>query len=158
MTEVKQATTATQYTDVLFDCMQKRVDLARGLWQLNQSQTAAALDSETDALMGILARKQGLLDSLADVQSILQTYLDDDPETRVWSDPQRRQECRQNAQESQRLLAELLQLEQSTLDEVTARRDAVGALLRDGMDAISTRDAYLPASTQSGSRLNIGGI
>lgn len=158
MTEVKQSRTGIEYTDVLFDCMQKRVELARGLRQLNQSQTAAALDSETDALMGILARKQGLLDSLAEVQSMLQTYLDDDPETRVWADPQRRLDCRKNAEESQRLLAELMQLEQTTLDEVSARRDAVGALLRDGMDAISTRDAYSQAGAQSGSRLNIGGI
>ncbi|GAB5403679.1 MAG: hypothetical protein Aurels2KO_19100 [Aureliella sp.] len=147
----------TQYTDVLFDCMQKRVDLARNLWQLNQTQTAAALENETDALMGILARKQGLLDALGEIQAKLQPYLSDDPDARVWSSQERRQQCRANAEESQRMLADLMRAEKATLDEVTARREAIGALLRDGMDAISTRDAYAQSAT-SGGRLDIGGI
>ncbi len=147
----------TEYTDVLFDCMQKRVELARNLRQMHQAQTAAALESETDTLMGILARKQGLLDELAEIQMTLQPYVEDDPDTRCWSSQERREACRNNADESQRLLAELMRVEQMTLDEVTARREAIGALLRDGMDAISTRDAYAQ-SGQSGSRLNISGI
>lgn len=157
MSQVELDAAGTEYTDVLFDCMQKRVALARNLWQLNEAQSVAALASETDALMGILARKQGLLDALAEIQTKLQPYLSDDPDARCWSSQQRREECRINSEESQRLLADLMRAEQSTLDEVTARREAIGALLRDGMDAISTRDAYSQAG-QSGSRLNIGGI
>ncbi len=157
MSQSEANTKGIEYTDVLFDCMQKRVDLARNLSQLNQTQTAAALENQTDALMGILARKQGLLDALGEIQEKLQPYLSDDPEARIWGSEDRREQCRVNAEESQRLLGDLMRAEKATLDEVTARREAIGALLRDGMDAISTRDAYAQ-SAPSGSRLNIGGI
>lgn len=149
---------STQYTDLLLECIQQRLELARNLRQLNHAQAAVASSGETDALLSILSRKQSLLESLNALQQRMLPYQDDIPQDRVWATTEHRLRCQEMAAEGGRILAEAMQLEQNTLEEFTARREAIAAQLRDGSDAISARNAYAANDQITGSVLDIGGV
>ncbi len=146
------------YTETLLDCMQQRCELLEALRILAESQALAASQAEVDLTLGLLARKQSLLDELTEVHAKLRPYFDDDPEQRQWKSPAQRQRCRKLADEGQRLLQETMQLESESLSEMTARRDAVAAQLQDGRDSILAQTAYLADSFLGDSALDIGDL
>ena len=147
-----------QYTDLLLDCMQERCDLLEALKTLAESQANAAGHTEIDLTLGLLGRKQALLEELADVQLRLKPYFNDDPEQRVWKSAEHRQRCRRLADQCQRLLQETMQLEQDALQEMTLRRDAVAAQLQDGKDSILAHTAYMADSFLGQSALDISDL
>lgn len=130
------------YTDFLLDCMHQRRQILDALKTLAESQAMTAEQAEIDLTLGVLGRKQALFDELADVQQLLQPYMNDDPESRLWRSSEHRQQCRQLAEQGQRLLQETMHIEQLTLQEMTSRRDAVAAQLQDGQDSILAQTAY----------------
>ncbi|MCA9158388.1 MAG: hypothetical protein KDA72_08680 [Planctomycetales bacterium] len=147
-----------QYTDILLHCMQERCDLLEALKTLAESQANAASHTEIDLTLGLLGRKQGLLEELADVQLRLKPYFNDDPEQRVWKSAEHRQRCRRLADQCQRLLQETMQLEHEALQEMTLRRDAVAAQLQDGKDSILAHTAYMADSFLGQSALDISDL
>ncbi len=147
-----------QYTDFLLNCMQERCDLLEALKTLAESQAIAASHAEIDLTLGILGRKQALLEELADVQNKLKPYFNDDPEQRAWKSAEHRQRCRKLADQCQRLLQETMQLEHEALQEMTSRRDAVAAQLQDGKDSILAHTAYMADSFLGESALDIGDL
>lgn len=146
------------YTENLLACMQKRLELLQALLALSEAQVAAASDSEVDATLGLLARKQLLLEELADVQTRLAPYMQDEPEQRVWSSSGRREQCQLLAAQGQQLLQTAMQLEQGVLDQMSSRRDAVAAQLQDGRDSILAHTAYKADSLLGASTLDIGDL
>jgi len=133
---------STDYTERLLQCMQQRLELLQALVGLTNAEREASDNDDIDVTLGLLARKQGLIDDLVDVQSSLQPFMHDDPEARVWSSPERREECRRLADAGGQLLLRILQLDQTAIEQLTSKRDAVAAQLRDGQDSILARTAY----------------
>ncbi|MEZ6135919.1 MAG: hypothetical protein R3C53_13530 [Pirellulaceae bacterium] len=133
---------STEDTEFLFQCMQHRRDILRSLRLLTDSHAAAAQADDINVTLGILARKESLLDELAQVLASLQRFHHDDPERRQWISPQRRQTCQALADEGDRLLNETVQLEQATLEEMQSQRDAVAAQLQNGTNSILAHNAY----------------
>ncbi len=148
----------TEYTENLLQCMQDRLGALTALRQLADSQADAATGGDVNVTLGILARKQTLLDQLSVIQQRLQPFFDDDPEARVWTSPERREACRQHAYEGSRLLQEIMQLEKTALDEMAGRREAVAAQLQDGKDSILAHTAYTADSMLCESALDIGDL
>ncbi len=146
------------YTDLLFDCIQQRLEIARHIKELNQAQVKAAESGQPDAMLSVLARKQTLLDNLLSIQEVLRPYQSDRPDDRLWASQSKRQQCRQLVEESSRLLAESLEQEEALLVEVTAQREAVAEQLREGSDAMSARNAYKSNNTLHRHVLDIGGV
>ena len=147
-----------EYTETLHACMQARLELLDALKTLADAQVAAADNTEIDATLGLLARKQSLLEELAAVQEKLAPYMHDEPELRLWSSGHRRQQCQQLAEQGQQLLQATLQLEQGVLEQMTSRRDAVAAQLQDGRDSILAQTAYMADSLFGESALDIGDL
>ena len=150
--------TEFQYTDFLLQCMQVRCELLQGLKTLAESQAIAASHTEIDSTLGLLGRKQTLLEELAVVQQDMRPYFHDDPEQRVWKSAEHRQRCRQLSELGQRLLQETMHLEQEALQELTSRRDAVAAQLQNGRDSILAHSAYMADSLLGESTLDISDL
>lgn len=146
------------YTQTLVACMEQRLELLEALKALSDVQASVADEADVNTTLGILARKQALLDELNEVQQRLEPYLHDDPEQRVWPSQERRAYCQRIADQGQRWLQATLQIEQITLDKVSSRRDAVAAQLRDGQDSILAQNAYQSDQLFGSSTLDIGGI
>jgi hypothetical protein len=147
-----------QYTETLVDCMQERLELLEALRALADAQAAASEHPEIDTTLSLLARKQALLQELANIQEKLSPYMRDDPNQRLWSSSDRRQHCQQLADQGQHLLQATLQLEQHSLEKMTSRRDAVAAQLRDGQDSILAHTAYRADQLLGESILDISSI
>ncbi len=147
-----------EYTEALLAFLQERCELLEALKTLADAQAAAAGLTEIDTTLGLLGRKQSLLEELADVQEKLQPYMADDPEQRMWSSPERRRQCQQIAEQGQQLLKATMQLEHQALEQMTSRRDAVAAQLQDGSDSILAHTAYMADSLLGDSTLDFGDL
>lgn len=147
-----------QYTDLLLGCMRQRCEILEALRTLAESQAMTAGQAEIDLMLGVLGRKQALFEELADVQRLLQPYMHDDPESRLWRTPQQRQQCRQLAELGQRILRETMHIEQQTLEDMTLRRDAVATQLQDGQDSILAQTAYRADSLLGEGTLDIANL
>lgn len=147
-----------EYTETLLACLQERCELLEALKVLADAQALAASQTEIDTTLGLLGRKQSLLDELAAVQQRLQPYMGDDPEQRLWSSPDRRRHGQQLAEQGQRLLQATMHLEQQALEQMTSRRNAVAAQLQDGRDSILAHTAYMADSLLGSGALDIGDL
>lgn len=145
----------TVYTEFLLQCMLQRLELLRALVELAEAQQQAVSQNATDATLGILARKQSLIAELLDSQAALQPYMHDDPEQRCWRSPQRRQECRDAAEEGKQLLLQIARIDQSALESLTSRRDAIAAQLQEGKDSTLAKSAYTADRVFQESNLDI---
>lgn len=131
-----------EYTDNLHDLMANKVDVLEQLCELARQQSSVTGMGDADLLLSFLARKQPLMDRLAELQEGLSIYAHDDPEQRLWRTDQLRMICRTASDRCQLLLSEILLLEKQSLDEMSMRRDALAAHLQDGRDGSSASQAY----------------
>jgi hypothetical protein len=136
------STEAFAYTDHLQTLLARKVHVLELLRDLARLQADANLSGESEVLLSFLARKQPLMDALADLQTELEAYRHDDPEARLWRAPDLRQQCRSDSERCQWLLAEIVLLERQTLDDLNQRRDAVASQLQNGRDASAAAAAY----------------
>ena len=149
---------STEYTERLLHCMESRLALLRSMQALGRAQAEAAVGNDINVTLGVLARKQALLEDLAEINERLVPYFEDDPEERVWSSPDRRDLCREIASECQRLLQIAIQVDRTTVEEISNRRDAIAAQLQDGSDSILAHTAYTAGANLNGGELDIGGV
>lgn len=147
-----------EYTEALLHYMQQRFDIASAVKQLSEATATASRDGDANVTLGFISRKQGLLENLESVQQQLALYLNDDPETRVWSSPQRRQQCRQLSEQGTRILQETAQIEESAIQEMTTKRDAIAAQLQDGRDSTIARTVYGTSDALSNGGLDVSDL
>ena len=133
---------SAEYTEALVAQLTSRLERLRSLHGLSLNQADSVEQGDVNAMLGILARKQVLLDELAAIGSELAPYLKDSPDARVWRSPSRRSECRQIADEGNRLLREIIRREEAIIEKAVDRRDAVAAQLQDGRDSVLAHTAY----------------
>ena len=151
-------TNSTEGTQLLLQCMRQRRDLLQALRVLSDSQTAAAQNSDVSVTLGILSRKEVLLEELALIREQLRPFHHDDPEQRHWSSPAARRECQQLADEGDRLLNETMRIEEITLAEVSGQRDAIAAQLQNGKDSILAHNAYTAGEQLDESSLDLSDL
>lgn len=149
---------STDYTEFLLQCMQERGQIAADLKHLAEAQRDAASQGDVNVTLGFLSRKQVLLDNLATLQEKMQPYFHDDAEQRKWSSSDRRELCRQLSERGSQVLQETMHIENSTLADMSTRRDAIAAQLQDGKDSILARNAYGTESVLQESQLDIGDL
>lgn len=147
-----------EYTERLFACMFQRYELLDALYTLAETQALIASQNDVDVMLGLLARKQTLLEELATVQERLEPYFTDQPDERVWKSIARRELCRKYSEQGQQLLASIMQLEEGTLTELTSRREAVAAQLQDGKDSIIASTAYKTENVLGNSTLDVDNL
>ncbi len=146
-----------EYTEFLLACMQARLELLEALMTLADTQSAIG-QSDIDTLFGLLARKQALLEELASVQAKMSPYLKDEPNQRVWKSHARREYCRTLGNQAKQILQQTMLIESTTVEQWTARRDAVAAQLQDGKDSNLARTAYMADHFLAECTLDIGDL
>jgi hypothetical protein len=142
-------------TELLFTCMQQRRDVLLAVRFLTEAQVAASQMADVNVLLGILARKEALLEEFALLNRTLMSFQQPDPEQRLWASPARRQECQSLASEGNRLLAEIIKIDEATLTDMTNHRDAIASQLQNGTDSILAHNAYTAGEQLSDSFLDL---
>ena len=142
-------------TEHLLECMRQRRNLLLAIRKLTEAQQASTGGSDASVTLGILARKESLIDELLILHQQLQPFHVDVPEQRVWSSPQRRVECQQLSDEGKALLTEILLIEQATIEQLSVKRDAVAAQLQNGTDSILASSAYTAGDLLGESSLDL---
>jgi hypothetical protein len=82
------------------------------------------------------------MDSLHQVQSDLAAYQNQDPEARVWVSPDKRSKCQDSIAVCDRILQELIVMENRSLDHMNLQREATAAQLQQNIDASTVQHAY----------------
>jgi|694.fasta_scaffold01378_8 hypothetical protein len=146
---------STAYTQRLLSLIESRHRLVTDLLTLTASQGQVSFTEEMPAILGLLARKEGLVDELQQLQSELSVYAYDEPEDRVWDSVQQRTRCQQLADTTEQLLKKILELDSATLDSMHQHRDAIAAQLQHGQDSTLAESAYTAGSQLAESLLDI---
>lgn len=145
-------------TEILLECLRQRREVLLALRNLTDAQRNPARGGDASITLGILGRKEGLLDELSRIHEQLRPFREEDPDQRVWASPDRRRECQRIADEGQQLLQEILRTEETTLYEVTTQRDAIAAQLRNGTDSILANNAYTAGDALNESSLDLNNL
>jgi uncharacterized protein YicC (UPF0701 family) len=110
------------------------------LLKLSQDQIAAIQSGRMTDLMSILSAKQQPVQQLVNLGKQLKSAADDDPNSRQWTDPQARINCRQLQQQCDNMHEKLLEIEAACEELLQANRaDVTDRLQRlsSGTDATS---------------------
>lgn len=115
------------------------------LRDMGRKQLALIDEGNMALLMDVLAAKQRPLISLQRIERALDPYRKQDPEKRVWRSPIDRDQCSEQLQRCEILLAEIIKQEKCCEAALLRRRDEAAARLQGVHLAGYARDAYLPA-------------
>ncbi len=133
---------SASYTERLVVLLETKLDLVESLHTLSCSQNSLVSSQDVSVTLGLIARRDVLVDQLVQVQSQLQTYQGEDPEERIWQSEDRRAYCRDIASKVEQLIKEILRLDEETLQTMCHQRDLVAAELQHGLDSNSAQRAY----------------
>jgi len=137
-------------TEKLYELMESKLRLLTELHSLAVEQSDLVSGQELSELMSLLGRKQRLMDTLTEIQVDLVPYASEDPETRIWRSEARRSECQSVKMRCDRLVSELLVMENRAIDNMTLQREVVASQLQQVTDASRLSRAY---EASSGSEL-----
>jgi hypothetical protein len=141
------------------ETLARLIELKHGvLFQLRglaERQRTVVDEDELSALLGLLAAKQRLLDALQTVEKELAPFRGQDPERRRWRSAAERQRVRGLAEQCESLLAEIVQLETQSEQELLRRRDAAADGLQGTHRAAEACRAYSTLRGRSGSQLDV---
>ncbi|MFN7874638.1 MAG: hypothetical protein ACK5PB_04930 [Pirellula sp.] len=129
-------------TERLFELIETKLHLLEEMQALTIEQADQVVQHDMTALMVVLSRKQSLMESLQSVQTELLSYRDEDPDSRVWSSPDKRTRCKAMVQRSEQLLSELIVQENRCLDNMNLKRDSVLTQLQQNVAASQLQAAY----------------
>ena len=129
-------------TTLLADLIRRKREVLAQLALAGRQQQEIVDQGETSALLKLLATKQTMISTLQQIEDDLKPFYGEDPDSRVRSSAEARSRCAAEAVECNRLLAEILDMERSSADRMTLRRNEVAAQLHHVFSAGQARNAY----------------
>jgi hypothetical protein len=132
----------THSTERLANLIRNKHQVLTQLRDVGQRQSKLVAIGDTTSLLKLLAAKQHLISALQAVEHELTPYFAEDPESRKWRTFEDRALCAQQAAECNSLLEEVVQLEKSGAEQMTARRNEVAEQLQRFHAAAHVRSAY----------------
>jgi hypothetical protein len=129
-------------TDQLFRLIESKLHLLNEMRSMSMSQAECVAQHDMPALMSLLSKKQGLMESLQSVQVDLAPFNLQDPEKRVWTSTDKRQKCREMLANCDSILQQLIVMENRSLDNMVVQRELVSAQLQQNVDATVVQHAY----------------
>jgi flagellar biosynthesis/type III secretory pathway chaperone len=138
-------------TEILAGLIDKKYEVLSSLRQLARAQVNVVRDGDMTRLMKLLATKQDLLHQLQNVEREIDPFREQDPESRRWCSPQRRQQVRDMTTRCESLLNEIMLVERQCENELVVRRAAAATRLQGIQSVTHATDAYLsngPALSQ----------
>lgn len=140
-------------TQQLADLIRRKHGVLVQLRAVGQQQKDLVDRGETTTLLKLLAAKQTIIADLQHVERELAPFHAEDPAARIWPSPTGRAECARLADECNRLLEAIVELERHCGERMTTRRNEVAAQLQQVNAAGQARDAYeanrLPSRSSS---------
>ena len=133
-------------TEKLYELMESKLRLLTELHALAIQQSDLVSGQELSELMSLLGRKQRLMDTLMEIQVDLVPYASEDPEERIWRSEERRRECQAIKTRCDRLVGELLVMENRAIDNMALQREVVASQLQQVTDASRLSRAYEASS------------
>ena len=121
---------------------EQKLHLLTQLRELSIDQHQLADQRRADELLILLSRKSELIELLRAVQDDLNPFQSQDPEHRTWASETERGRCRTLFRDSEKLIAEILVIDNQTLGEMTLQRDLIGQQLSQFTSAEAIHDAY----------------
>jgi hypothetical protein len=143
-------------TDRLATHIAQRRQCLMQMRDLGHKQSELIATGEMDSLLRLLAAKQKLLSALQTIERNLAPYHDEDPQQRLWSSPEARAQCAQQATDCRLLLKEVMQLEKRNEQQITLRRDQVANQLQTVHTASLARGAYQAQQTTTQRAASVG--
>jgi flagellar biosynthesis/type III secretory pathway chaperone len=133
-------------TEILAGLIDKKYEVLSALRQLARVQVDVVRDGDMTRLMKLLATKQNLLHHLQSVERQIDPFRNQDPESRPWSSPRRRQQVRDMTTRCESLLNEIMLVERQCESELVVRRDAAATRLQGIHSVTQATAAYLSDS------------
>lgn len=130
-------------TELLANLIDKKYEVLSLLRQLARAQTTIVKDGDMTRLMKLLGTKQSLLNQLQSLEQQLDPFRTQDPDTRHWKSPERRQQTRDMATRCESLLNEIMLVEKQCEGELVVRRDVVSTRLQGMHSVTQATDAYM---------------
>jgi hypothetical protein len=129
-------------TDRLAFLADRKLQLLTHLRELTIAQQSLVSEQRVEELLTLLSRKNETLEDVKTLQQEISLFQDQDPEDRVWRSEELRGRCRENFHRCELLIAELLAIEDTSINELTQRRDLVAQQLQQFTTADAIHDAY----------------
>jgi hypothetical protein len=142
-------------TDFLAQLIDSRHEVLVQIRELARQQAVLVQDGNMTRLMSLLAVKQRLLNTLQECEQKLEPFRAQDPDLRVWRSTAERQRCKQVAERSETLLAEILYVERQCESELVQRRDQTAELLQGAHSAARASHAYHAPLELRGGQLDV---
>jgi len=130
-------------TETLASLIDNKYEVLSLLRQLARAQVDVVRDGDMTRLMKLLATKRVLLNQLQNVERQIDPFRSQDPESRQWRSPQRRQQARDMTTRCESLLNEIMLVEKQCEGELVVRRDAAATRLQGIHSLTQATDAYL---------------
>ncbi|MDR1491586.1 MAG: hypothetical protein LBT05_02515 [Planctomycetaceae bacterium] len=129
-------------TEQFFQLIQKKRERLICIRELSQRQLQYVGEENLGALLELLAAKQRLLIEIEGVDKHLAKYREDDPEKRVWSSPEMRQQCRETAAQCDILIRKILEIDGLAGRQLTEKKEAAGRSLKQLDNSARVQNAY----------------
>lgn len=142
-------------TDRLVELISAKRQTLRTLRELARRQHELIESRQTSGLIAQLAAKQKLLDELTRIESDLNPFRGQDPESRRWRAPEDRARCAAEAAECRELLDEVLALDRQGMETLKARQLETTATIHAAHDAASARSAYIATAGADRARIDL---
>ncbi len=126
----------------LTELAEQKLHLLTQLRELSLTQSQLAEQRGADELLTLLSRKTNAIEILHRIQTELTPFQAQDPENRSWPTPVERERCRSLFDRSEKLIAEILVIDNQTLGEMTLQRDLIGQQLSQFTSAEAIHEAY----------------
>ncbi len=148
------STTALE-TDLLAQLIGRKRDYLVQLRDLGPRQLALVREENMTALLSVLSVKQRLLWELQKLERQLDPFRGQDPDARRWPTPEARQQTARQLAECEALLAEIVQQDKQSEEELIRRRQRTAIQLRSVHAAHRARGAYLAPGRDAVGRLDL---
>lgn len=133
---------AFNYTERLYDLIAERLKVVEALGLLSANQAALCHGDTVESMLGIIGRRESIVERLQAIQEQLRPYQADDPERRQWISSERREECRKLSHRTDAILKEVMLSDNQILEQMQQQRDAIAVELRNGKDSQLAQQAY----------------
>ncbi|MGI9429269.1 MAG: hypothetical protein ACR2NM_11470 [Bythopirellula sp.] len=129
-------------TENLADLIDKRHRCLLQLRDLGRKQAELIASGQMGPLIRLIGAKNQLIAALQSVEQGLAPFHAQNPDDRLWPSTEARDRCAEQADASQQLLSELMELERQNEQNIVERRDKVASQLQAAQAAGTARGAY----------------
>ena len=147
-------------TTRLSELVQRKLHLLVVLKEMTLQQIELIDRDDVDQLLSLLSKKDEAMQGLQLVQQQLAPFQEQDAQDRVWASDDDRLHCRQAFEKCERLIAELIMMENTAVNRLSHERELVGSQLRVMQSTAEMNRAYAvnsDASVEEVSFLSIEG-